>query len=199
MGTAGACGVWGVVVGRCLGRLVSTGPAVARRCRRWRSWGPREGGPPGAEGEASRRPGCCGGTAVVLEASGGETPCRALAADSHLVFGDGPRGPPPPRWRPAAALSATVPLWHLSRCRPLPRSPSSLPLVCLTSRLSGPHLPTPGPASWCVSLSWARCGPAPCPPPLPCPACPPVSLRVVEGWPSATPHPLPRAPPSRLC
>lgn len=199
MGTAGACGVWGVVVGRCLGRLVSTGPAVARRCRRWRSWGPREGGPPGAEGEASRRPGCCGGTAVVLEASGGETPCRALAADSHLVFGDGPRGPPPPRWRPAAAPSATVPLWHLSRCRPLPRSPSSLPLVCLTSRLSGPHLPTPGPASWCVSLSWARCGPAPCPPPLPCPACPPVSLRVVEGWPSATPHPLPRAPPSRLC
>lgn len=77
--------------------------------------------------------------------------------------------PPPPRWRPAAAPSATVPLWHLSRCRPLPRSPSSLPLVCLTSRLSGPHLPTPGPASWCVSLSWARCGPAPCPPPLPCP------------------------------
>lgn len=199
MGTAGACGVWGVVVGRCLGRLVSTGPAVAHRCRRWRSWGPREGGPPGVEGEASRRPGCCGGTAVVLEASGGETPCRALAADSHLVFGDGPRGPPPPRWRPAAAPSATVPLWHLSRCRPLPRSPSSLPLVCLTSRLSGPHLPTPGPASWCVSLSWARCGPAPCPPPLPCPACPPVSLRVVEGWPSATPHPLPRAPPSRLC
>ena len=155
---------------------------------------PARGGPPGVEGEASRRPGCCGGTAVVLEASGGETPCRALAADSHLVFGDGPRGPPPPRWRPAAAPSATVPLWHLSRCRPLPRSPSSLPLVCLTSRLSGPHLPTPGPASWCVSLSWARCGPAPCPPPLPCPACPPVSLRVVEGWPSATPPPPRRVP-----
>ena len=191
---AGACGVWGVVVGRCLGRLVSTGPAVAHRCRRWRGGGPQglRGRPVGVLGVAAGPPLCWRPLAV--------RPRVVPWQPTRIWFlGMVPVAPPPPRWRPAAAPSATVPLWHLSRCRPLPRSPSSLPLVCLTSRLSGPHLPTPGPASWCVSLSWARCGPAPCPPPLPCPACPPVSLRVVEGWPSAPPHPLPRAPPSRLC
>ena len=194
---AGACGVWGVVVGRCLGRLVSTGPAVAHRCRRWRSWGPREGGPPGAEGEASRRPGCCGGTAVVLEASGGETPCRALAADSHLVFGDGPRGPPPTsleacgrplRHRPfVASLSMpaapTFALLAPARLSDLPSvwSPSADPRTGVLVRLAflGPLRPRSVPAA--ASLPRLSAGVVACgrgvafchpPPPAACPSLP---------------------------
>lgn len=158
---------------------------------------PARGGPPGAEGEASRRPGCCGGTAVVLEASGGETPCGALAADSHPVFGDGPRAPPtsleacgrPLRHRPfVASLSMpaapTFALLAPARLSDLPSvwSPSADPRTGVLVRLAflGPLRPRSVPAA--ASLPppvrrrrcvWSRGGLLPPPhPPAACPSLP---------------------------
>lgn len=79
------------------------GQVVALQCHRLRSRVTRRGGP-GGQGKVSRSPGCCSRTALVLDVSGGETPCPSLTANSHLVSLDSPHAhlveacghPPPP-------------------------------------------------------------------------------------------------------
>ena len=136
------------------------GQVVALQCHRLQSRVTKRGGP-GGQGNLSRSPGCCSRTALVLDVSGGETPCPSLTANSHLVSLDSPHAhlveacghPPPPPSLCGISLNAGC-----SHIHP-PHSHSSVqPPIC--SHLLIPRLHPcvscfPGPAA--VPLHSCHC------------------------------------------